>query len=101
MFLIDTKNDGFGHAVGGFQEVDEMLGDCLGALLERHQALEIPRVILVVGNLTAMPIQSASIGPPAGGVEAGDNSMDSIRGQESVFNALAERVRVDRIAKIG
>ena len=100
VFLVDAEDDGLGEAVGLFQEIGEVAGDGFGAGSERDDALEVGRLIFVVGNLAAVAVEVAFARAPAGGIPFGDDAVNAIGGEEAVVDALAQAVGVDRIAEV-
>ncbi len=76
-----------------------MSGDGLGAGTQRDDALEVPGLVLVVGNRPAVAVEVVLARPPARGVPFGD-AMHPVRREEAVVDALPEAVFVDRIAEV-
>jgi hypothetical protein len=77
MFLIDAEDDRFYKAVALFEEFCKMAGDCLSPGAQRHHLLEILRLVFIVGNRTAIPIELVPARPPASGVPFSDSGMAS------------------------
>jgi hypothetical protein len=55
----------------------------LGTRPEGNDALEVFCLVILVGDLAAVPVQLALRGSPAGGVPRGDDAMDAIEGEEA------------------
>ena len=100
MLLVDAEDDGLVEAVGLLEEVREVLRDGLGARAQRETALEVRRVIFLVGNLAAQLVEFALGRPPAGRVRGCDDAMHAVGREEAVVDALAQAVLVDRVAEI-
>ena len=78
------------------QEVGQVAGDGMGAGAERDDFLEVLGLVLLIGNGSAVAVQLAGGRPPAGRVEAGDDAVNAVGGQEAVVDALSQAVGVDR-----
>ena len=50
MLLIDAEDDRLGKAVGLFQKVRKIARDRLGARFESDSALEVGRLVFIVGD---------------------------------------------------
>ena len=100
VFLVHAEDDRLGEAVGLLEERGQVLGDRLGAGLQRNDPLEVGRLVNLVGNLPAVAVDVALAGPPAGRVPLGDDPMHAVRGQEAVVDALPQAVGVDRVAEV-
>ena len=100
VLLIDAEHQGFGVAVSAFQQVGEMTRHCPRARTQRDDALEILGQVFLVGHFTAIAVQFILAGPPAGGIHRGDDAVNPVRRQESVLDALAQAVGIDRIAEV-
>ena len=100
VFLIDAEDDGFGKAVGLFQEVGEMAGNrtCPGS--QGNDALEVLRAVFLVRDGTAVAVQFIFAGSPARRIPFADDPVDAVRSKETILDALAQGVLVDRIAEI-
>ncbi len=77
-----------------------MARDRLRAGLERERALEVLRPVLLVGDLAAVAVDVALRRPPSRGVDARDDAVDAVRREEAVVDAVAQAVRVDRVAEV-
>jgi len=100
VLLIDAEDDGLGEAVGLGQELGQVPGDRLGAGAERHDPLEVPGVILVVGDGSAVAVQLVLARAPAGRVPLGDHAMHPVGREEAVVDPLSETVLVDRVPEV-
>src|SRR5439155_24632113 len=92
---------GLGKTVGLFQEVCQMASDGLGSRAQRDDPLKVLRVIFLIGNLATIAIEIALARPPTGRIPSRDDSVDTVRRQEPIVNALAEAVSVEWIAEVG
>src|SRR5437764_1292488 len=98
MFLVNTEDDGFCEPIGIFEEIGEMVGNGLGPLAQCHYAFEVTGFVEFVGNLAAVAVLVFAAGTPAGGIIGRDYPMNTIRSEESILNALAKAIAIDRIA---
>src|SRR6202034_4743636 len=78
----------------------DFLGDKLGAVVNDERAVEIHGVVYAVFNLVPVPVNVAPLRPVAMNVHINVNLDDLVRGEEAVFNALPERVCVNRRTEI-
>src|SRR5688572_3448578 len=76
------------------------MGDRLRTRTERDDALEIPSLVLLIGDRAAVAVELVLAGPPAGSVPVGDDAVDSIRSEETVLDSLPQTVLVDGVAEI-
>lgn len=95
VFLIDTKNDGLGEAVGVFEKIGQMAGDGLGTLAQGDDALEVLGGIFPVGNRPAIAVQLARTRTPADRVVVGNDPVHPVGREKAVGNALGQAVFVD------
>ena len=101
VFLIDAEDDGLLEAVAALlEELGDLLGDQLGAVVEHQRAVEVLGVVDAVLDLLALAVELALLGPVALHV-AVDVDLDHLVGrEEAVADALLQRVGVDRLAEV-
>ena len=101
MLLIDAEDDGLLEAVAALlEELGDLLGDQLGAVVEDQRAVEILLVVDAVLDLVALAVEFALLRPIALHV-AVDMDLDHLVGrEEAVADALLQRVGVDRLAEV-
>ena len=101
MFLIDAKDDGFLETVVALLEkAGDFPGDKLGAVVNNEGAVKILGVIDTVLDLIAFPVGVAPLRPIALDIEIDMDFDDLVGSQESVLDALLERVSVNRLPEI-
>ena len=101
VFLIDAEDDGLLEAVAALlQELGDLLGDELGAVVDDERAVEILLVVDAVLDLVAVAVESALLRPVAFDVEVDMDLDDLVRREEAVLDALLERVGVNRLAEV-
>ncbi len=71
---------------------------CAGS--ERDDALEISCGIFVVRDGPPVTIKLVFARPPTGGIPFGNNPMNAIRREESIFDSLPKTVLINRVAEI-
>ena len=101
MLLIDAEHDGLLEAVAAFlQELGDLFGDELGAVVQHQRAVEILGVVDAVLDLLAFAVELALSGPVAFHV-AVDMDLDHLVGrEEAVADALLQRIGENRLAEI-
>ena len=101
MLLIDAEDDGLLEAVAAFlQELGDLLGDQLGAVIDDERAVEILGVVDAVFDLLPSRSSLPLLGPVAFDVHVDVDLDHLVGGKEAVANALLERVGVNRLAEI-
>ena len=95
VFLIDTKNDGLGEAVGVFEKIGQMAGYGLGTLAQGDNTLEALGGIFPVGNHPAIAVHLAATRSPADRVVGGNDPVHPVGREKAVGNALGQTVSVD------
>src|SRR5262249_34833456 len=99
MLLVDAEDDRFCEPVRLLQELCQMASDPFRPRSERYNALKVLRLVLVIRDGAAVPVEFVLARTPAGRVPLGDDTMNAVRGEESVFDALSEAVLVNGIAE--
>jgi hypothetical protein len=99
--LVIAKNDGLGHGVGGLEVFPDLARHKLGALFQHQSAVEILGVVLALLHHLAEFVDLAFFGGVAHGIDIGGDADHLVRREEAVFDALLERVGVNRVAKVG
>ena len=101
MLLVDAEDDGLLEAVAAFlEELGDLLGDQLGAVVDDEGAVEVLLVVDAVLDLVAVAVHLALLGAVALDVDV-DVDLDHLVGrEEAVLDALLERVGVDRLAEV-
>ena len=97
---VVAKNDGFIHRVGTFQVIGNSLRHQHGALINHQRAVKIFQVVDTVFNLFAVFIELAFDGAPALDIYINVNAHDFVRGEETVFNTLFQRIGVNRLTEV-
>src|SRR5438445_7392888 len=100
MLLIDAEDNGFIESAVGLQKIGEVTRNCFGTRQERDFALKILGGVFGIWNLAAQAVSLASVWPPAHGVRAGDDAMDTVGREETIVDALPQAIRVERIAEV-
>ena len=95
-----AEDDGLVIAVGGLEQLADLVGDQGGALLEDEAAVVIEFVVLAVFDHLAVLVGLADLGPPAVEVLVDADADDLVGGEEAVGNALAQRIGVNRLAEV-
>ena len=86
MFLIHAKNDGLLEAVAAFfQEVGNLLGNELGAVVNDEGAVKVLDVVDAVLDLIAVPVRLAPLRPVALDIHIDMDLDHLVRGQEAVL----------------
>ena len=101
MFFIHAKDDGLLEAVAALlQEVGDLLGDELGAVVDDERAVEVLRVVDAVFDFVAVAVRLAPLRPVAFDIDVDMDLDDLVRRKEAVLDALLERVGVNRLPEI-
>jgi hypothetical protein len=74
-----ARNGDLFKAVGLFEEVGQVLGYRFSAGAKCYDALEIPRLVFVIGNGTPIAVAVLLAWPPAGRIPFDDDAMNAIR----------------------
>src|SRR5258705_10039666 len=74
--------------------------DSFRASAKGNNPLEVLSLIFVVRNLAAIPIKVSLAWPPTSRIAFGDDPMHAVGRKESVINALAQAVFINRISEI-
>ena len=88
MFLIHTENNRFGFPVCFLQEVCQMPSNSISTGLKGDDALEVFGLVLTVRYRSTVFVELPLVGSPAGRIKCCQDSMNTIGGQEAVFNSL-------------
>src|SRR3990172_9724880 len=100
VFLIYTKDDCLGKAVSLLEVACQMPSNGLGAGFKSNDPLKLLGAVYSGGYPPPVRAQFALAGAPAGRVDRGDDSMDSIGSEKAVLDALAKAVGVERVTKV-
>ena len=101
MLGIDTEYDGLLEAVAAFfEELSDLLGDELGAVVENEGAVEVLLIINAVFDLVAVAVHFALFRAVAFHVFVDVHFYDLVGCEETVADALFERVGVDGVAEV-
>ena len=101
MFLIHTKHDGFLETVVAFlQEIGNLLGNELGAVVNNERAVKILGVVKAVLDLIAVAVYVAPLRPVALDIHIDMDLDHFVRSQEAVLDTLPQRVGVNRAPEI-
>ena len=100
MVDVLAEDDGLGEAVGGLEELGDLLRDELGALFQDEVAVEVVLVVDAVLDHLAVLVELALLGSPALQVLVEVDAHDLVGREEAVLDALLERIGVDRFAEI-
>ena len=95
-----AEDDGLGEAVGGLEKLGDLGGDEFGALFEDQVPVEVRVVVLAVLDELAVLVRFAFFRAPTFQVFVDADADHFVRGQETIGDALPERVGVDRIAEV-
>ena len=98
---IDAEDDGLLEAVAAFlQELGDLSGDELGALVDDEVPVEILLVVDAVFDLVAVRVGLSLGRAVAFDVHVEMDLHHLVRRQEAVADALLQRVGVDRLAEV-
>src|SRR5712692_255778 len=101
VFGVNTENDGLLPAVAAMlEEVRYQPGDAPGALVNDQVTVKIFLVVETVFDLVALLVGFARPGAVALHIHIQMYLDDLVRSQETVADALLERIRVDRRAQV-
>ena len=95
-----AEDDGLGEAVGGLEKLGDLGGDEFGTLFEDQVPVEVRFVVLAVFDQLAVLVRLAFFRAPTFQVFVDADADHFVRGQETIGDALLERVGVDRIAEV-
>src|SRR5689334_21285253 len=98
MFLVHAKHDGFLETVVAvFEKIRDFLGNELGTVIDDEGAVKILGVIDTVLDLIALAVGVTPLRPVALDVKIDMDLYHLIGSQETILNALFERVGVNRL----
>ena len=98
---VDAEHDGLLEAVAALlQEVRDLLGDQLRAVVDDERPVEVLLVVDAVLDLVALAVELAGLGPVALDVAVDVDLDDLVGREEAVVDALLQRVGVDRLAEV-
>src|SRR5438034_4139162 len=100
VLLIDAEDDCFSKAIGLLHELGEMSRDRFRASTQRNDSLKILCLIFVVRNLATVSIKIVFARTPTGGIPFGDYTVNAIRREKSIVDALPQTVLVDRVSEV-
>ena len=101
VFGVHAEDDGLLEAVAALlEELGDLLGDELGAVVDDEGAVEILLVVDAVLDLVAVAVELAFFGTVALDIQVDVDLDDLVGGEEAVLDALLERVGVDRLAEV-
>ena len=101
VILVVAENDGLGHRVGGLEVFPDLAGNEAGPLLQNQAAVEILGVVLALLDDLAKLVEFAFLGCVADRIHVGGDADDLVGREETVFDALLERIGVHRFAEVG
>ncbi len=98
--MIDTEDNRFCETVSLLHKFGEMTSNRFCSSSQGYDALEIPSGIFVIRNGSTITINLVLARPPPGGIPFGNDSMNAVGREESVFDSLSKTVLVNWIAEI-
>src|SRR5688572_15419824 len=78
VLLIDTEDNGLGEPTSFFQKVRQVPRNCVRARTQGYDALEVPRLVLVVWDGATVSVEFISARTPAGGVPLRDHAVNAV-----------------------
>src|SRR5437870_4668239 len=99
MVDVFAEDDGLGEAVGGLEELGDLGGDEVSALLQDEVLVKVEVVVFAILYFLAVPVGLAFLRAPAIEIFVEANADDFVGCEEAVGDALPERVGVERIAE--
>ena len=101
VFLIHAKHDGFLETVVAFfQEVGDFPGNELGAVVDDERAVKVLGVVDAILDLISVPVHVAPLRPVAVDIDIDMDLDDFVGSEETVLDALPQRVGVNRRPEI-
>src|SRR5256886_10914169 len=88
VLLINTEDDCFREAIGLVQKISEMLCNRFGPLEQSNFSFEVRRSVNLVWNATPIAINIIFTRPPTRRIPLRDDTVDSIRRKNTVFDSL-------------
>ena len=100
MIDVLAEDDGLVVAVGGLEKLGHLARHKFRPLFENQGAVEVALVVDAVVDDFAVLVAFALLGPPALQILVEIDADHLVGGQEAIFDALLERVDVDRLAEV-
>src|ERR1035441_7527372 len=101
MLLVYAEHNGLLKPIAAFlQELRDFRRDKLGAVIDYQRVVKVLSVIKAIFDLDSFTIGFTGFGPIAFYVNVDVDLDDLIRREESVLDALLQRIRIDGLTEI-
>jgi hypothetical protein len=100
VFLVNTEDDSLIERVRVMQEIGNALGYGLSTSLECHYPFKVTSLIFLIRDLSPVAVEFVFGRMPAGCINIGYNSMNTVGRKEAIVYALSQAVSINRVPEV-